>query len=113
RTLCTPGGARDAEFASMPEQLVREDGPLLAREDRHQVQFNLLRIFLLRKLQATRQALNVRVHHNSIIPLEPRAEHDVGGLARDPRQSEQVLHVVRDLASEVADDLLRSPYHRL
>src|ERR1041384_2956210 len=48
-----PGAAGDAQFASVPDNLVREQSPALARDHAHQVLFDLFRIFFPGQLQAS------------------------------------------------------------
>ena len=55
----------------------------------------------------------VGVNDDAFFFMEPRSEHHVRCFTRDSRQGEQVVHVVRNPAAEVADNLLRRADQRL
>ena len=55
----------------------------------------------------------MRIHHQPFVFTEPGPEHNVGGLAGDARQGKQLVHFLRNLAAEVADNLLGCTNDRL
>ena len=63
--------ASDAQAAAVVDHLVAEQSPALLRNNLHEVLFDLLRIVVLRKLPAARDAMDVGVYDDSIVPLEP------------------------------------------
>ena len=77
-----------AQFASMPDDLMGKQNPLLSRNHLHKVLFNLFGIVVLGEFQATRNAVNVRVHHHTVGDFEPCAKNHVCRLACDAGQSE-------------------------
>src|SRR5579862_4949230 len=103
----------DAQRAAVQDDLVREEDPLVTRDHVHQVPLDLLRIGVSGQLQTVRNALHVRIDDHTVRDLVPGAQHDIGGLARDPRHGQQLVHGARDLAAKFADDLARRPYQRL
>src|SRR5437868_13083834 len=54
----------------------------------------------------------MRIDDDADAFLEPRAENYVGGLAGDARQGEQLVHVVRNFATEVAEYFFRCSHDR-
>ncbi len=86
--------------------------PTLARDDLHQVLLDLFRCILHGQLEPPRDSVNMRVHHHAFVFLEPRPQHDVCGLARHPRQRQQLVHLLRDLAAKFADYLARRAHNR-
>ena len=56
--------------------------------------------------------MDVGVYDDSIVPLEPAAEEDVGGFACDSREGEEFVHFRWDFASEIDNDLLCSANDR-
>src|ERR1700686_3067224 len=103
QTIHTFRPPRRTQLASMPDDLVRERNPLFTRDDFHQILFNLYGIGVLRQLESARDASYVRVDHYAFGFAKPRAQHDVGCLARDARQGEKLSDVIRHLSSEFAD----------
>ena len=95
----------------MPDDLMREQNPFLARNYLHQILLNVLRIVVLRELQPARDAMKVRVHHHALGFAEPRAQDNIRRLARDPGQSQQLFHGFRNLAAELVNDSPRRPDH--
>src|SRR5262245_46658101 len=76
------GASGVADAAAVPDELVAELGPFLARDLLHQIALDLHRISLAREAQALREARDVRVDHHAVVDAEGGAEHHVGGLAR-------------------------------
>jgi len=65
--------ARETAAAAVPDHLVRKLDPPFARDDRHQILLDLLRGGRARECQALGQALDMRVHHDSLGQAEGRA----------------------------------------
>src|SRR5712671_7087105 len=97
----------------MPNDLMGEQNPFLARDHPHQVLLDILGIVILRELQPARNAMNVRVHDQTLRLAEPCSENYIRGLAGHSWESEQVTHVIGNSATEIIDDLARRPNHRL
>ena len=71
----------------------------------HQVLFDLLRVVVAGEFEAAADAVDVRIHDHAFVFLEPCAQDDVGGLAGDSGQSEKLVHLIGDFASEITHDL--------
>src|SRR5690242_514113 len=105
--------ARDAQRPPMPDHAMREVDPLLARDHAHQIRLDLARFVVHRELQATGDAVYVRIHHHSFSLPKPGTKNDVGRLARCTRYSKQLLHLIWNFAAEFVDDLLCGADDRL
>src|SRR3989449_5046480 len=82
---------RDAHLAAVQDQQVREHGPLVARQELHQVPLDLLGRVLAREAQQPADAVHVRVHDHALALPEPAAQHDVRGLAADAGEPDEVF----------------------
>ena len=91
----------------MPDQQVREAPPVLARNEPHQVAFDLDRILLARESEPLREAAHVRVDDDPLRVAELRRD-DVRGLARGPGQPHQLV----DAARHATVELLNQHPHR-
>src|SRR5216117_1223831 len=100
---------RDTHATPVPDQRVREPGPLVARHECHQVPFDLHRVPLFRQAEQRRKPLNVGVDHDAFVLPEPGAEHDVRGFAAHTGELDQLLHGVGYRASMALDQRLRHP----
>src|SRR6059058_1302027 len=100
---------RDAHATPMPDQRVREPGPLVARHECHQVPLDLHRVILFREGEQGRNSLDVRVDHDAFVLPEPGAEDDVRGFAAHTGEPDQLLHGVGYRASMALDQRLRHP----
>ncbi len=97
----------------MPNDLMGKQNPFLPRDHPHQILLDILGIVILRKLQTARNAMNMRVHDQTLSLAEPCSENNIGGLAGHSWEIEQVNHVIGNFATEIIDDLARGPNHRL
>jgi hypothetical protein len=79
-----------ADPAAVPDQPVREQGPLLAREQLPDFLLDLDRVFLLRPAEPAGEPAEVRVHRDAR-DAERVPQHHVGRLAADAGQGDQVL----------------------
>src|SRR5579863_1090160 len=105
--------ACDAQFPSMPDKLVSEQDPLVARNHLHQVLLDLRRIRILSKFETARNPSHVRVHDDAISLVKPTSQYDIRRLARHSGQSEQLFHVVWNATAKLVDDLLCRTHKRL
>src|SRR3954463_12643130 len=96
-----------ADAAAMPDQLVGKVDPLLAWDDLHKVLLDLLRHLIAGEFKTPRETVDVGVDDDALRFLEPRTEDDVGGFAGNSGQGEELVHLLRDLAFEIFDDLAR------
>src|SRR4029077_1162316 len=88
---------------------MREENPPLLRNNLDQVLLDLFRVRILRQVEALREPLHVRVHHNAGRDPERCAQHNVRRLPRYPRQRQQLLHRVRHFASKFFHNHLAGP----
>jgi hypothetical protein len=89
----------------MQDQVVTEHGPILLRDDRHEVVLDLHRVFMLGQAHAARQPADVCIHRDARY-AEGIAQDDVGRFAADPWQDNQVVQAVGDRAAVVLDESL-------
>lgn len=78
---------------------VRKRDPLLARQDRHQIRFDLDGILLGCKSQSATEPSDVRIYDNSRGNPKRGTENDVGRLSTNARQLCQLLQRLRHLAA--------------
>src|ERR1700676_1229918 len=97
--------ARLADASAMPDQLMRKNDPLIFRNDLHQVLLYFLGIRVASEVQPPGHALHMSIDYYARSYAKGRSEFDVGGLARDARKRQQLLHGARDFARELFDDL--------
>src|SRR6266516_4680140 len=94
--------ACETDSAAVPDEEVRENAPVLARDDRLEVALDLHRVVLLRQPETLREPAHVRVDDDSLRVPELRGD-DVGGLAGDTRQAQELLELARHAAVELLD----------
>jgi hypothetical protein len=85
--------------------------PLVARDERHQISLDPVRIVLRAQAEALVHALHVGIDGEARDP-ERDAQHQVGGLAGDTAQGHQLLQAARHLALEVFHDVARGRLDR-
>src|SRR6202022_4009951 len=100
--LRTTRGPGDADPTPMQDQPQAEPGPLGRRNQLGDVGLDLDGVGTLGQTEATREPLNVGIDREAR-HAEGDTEHDIGGLAADPGQRDQVVDVARDLAAEALD----------
>src|SRR5262249_52357343 len=101
-----------AQSTAMPNDLVREEDPLLGRNDFHQVLLNLGRIRVPGEFEAPGDSCDMRIDHHADTLLEPGAQNDVSGFACNARQCEKLVHLLGNLPAKVADNLLGGTHDR-
>src|SRR5215475_11682649 len=94
--------ARDANAPAVPDQQVREDAPVLARDEPLQVALDLDRVVLSRQAESLRETPHVRVDDDPLRVAE-LGRDDVRGLAGDAGQARELVERARDLAVVVLD----------
>src|SRR5690606_19466400 len=110
---CAAGGtARMADAAAVPDQPVRQHRPLLAREQRADLLLDLHGVVLGRPPEPPGEASEVGVDRDSR-DVERVAQDDVGRLAPDPGQGDQVFQPRWDLAIETVADRGGQSHDRL
>src|SRR5262249_58198770 len=80
----------------MLDRRVREEGPVLRREQLLEIALEPVGTVWDRRAEAVGEPLHVRIHEDGGLP-ERRAEDDVGRLAPDPGERHESVHAVRDL----------------
>ena len=103
---------RNAKLAPVPDYLVGEPGPLLARNDLDQILFDFFRIVVAGQFKSAADAVNVSVHNHAFVLMKPGSQNHVGGFAGDARQGENFLHLIRYLAAEFGHQHFRRAYNR-
>ena len=87
RALAAVRFAREADAPAVPDELVAELGPLVARQLARMRSCSILvGSVVARQPEPLRQPHDVRVDDEAFVHAERRAEHDVRRLARDARQ---------------------------
>src|SRR5690348_15261129 len=113
RAVCATRLPRDAEIASVMNHLVREQYPAILRDDLHQILLDLLRLVVLCELPAARDTMHVRIYDYSHSFVEPTAQNNIRCLPRHSGQRKELIDIVGNLPTEIADDLLRGSNDRL
>src|SRR5581483_9093835 len=72
---------RHAHAAPVEDERVREPGPPVAGDERHEVALDLVGLPLGGEPEKPGDPLHVRVHHDPLVLAEPGAQHHVGRLA--------------------------------
>ncbi len=90
-----------------------KENPFLFGDDLHQILFDLDGVGVLRQIQAARDALDVRIHHDAGRDSERGAEHYVRRLPRGAGDREEFLNGAWDLAAEISQDFSSGSDHRL
>jgi len=92
--------ARHAKRASVQNDTVREDDPLILRDDLDQVLLDLDGVGFPGEIEARGDALYVSVDHDPAGDVIGRPQHHVGGLSGDAGNGEELRHGARHLAAE-------------
>src|SRR5690606_3315231 len=105
------GAPREARAPAVDHEPVREHRPLTPLDELADRVLDLDRVGLLGPPQTPREATHVRVDRD---PRDPEgvAEHDVGRLAPDARERDEVLEAPGDLAVVLVDELAREALDR-
>ena len=91
---------------------MREPRPVISWHDAHQLLLDFHRIVLASQFEEPGETLDVRIHHDSFILLEPRAEDHVRRLAPHARQVGQLFHSLRHFATMAFHQRLGHPDDR-
>jgi len=83
--------------ASVPDEPVAGESPVLGCKESHQVLFDFFRGRGRREAQSRGETLNVRVDDDAHVDVEGVAEDDIRGFPPHPIEGEQCLHRVGDL----------------
>ena len=105
--LLAAWSACDADAATMIDQEVRQESPLVLRNNFHQIALDLVRVLLRSQAQELREARHVRVDDDAW-NAKSVPEDDVGGLAANARQLHQAFQIGRHLAAMAHDERLRT-----
>ena len=95
---------RDATAATVPDEPMTEQRPLLLRNERHQLRFNLHGVLLFREAETIGQASDVRVHDDTNVDVERVSQNHVRRLAPNAVELNQFLHRARHLAAVTFDE---------
>ena len=97
---------RGADRSAMRDQTMAQLHPMLAQDDPEKLALDDRRVGAGGQAQSKGQALHVSIDDDPRGDREGGAEHDVRGLAADPRQGGQGVEVTGDLPPMPLDDLL-------
>ena len=101
--MCAIASARLACAATVEDQEVREQTPLWLREKCHEIAFDRHWGGGIGERKSVRQSIHMRVHDDAHVTVETIAQHDVGGLARDAAQEQQLVHGARNFTAKLFD----------
>src|ERR1700682_45287 len=101
-TLRATWGPGDADSAPMQDQPQAAPRPFRRWDQLRDVGFDLDGVGALGQPKAPREPLDVGIDREAR-HAEGDTEYDIGGLAADPGQRDQVVDVARDLAAEALD----------
>lgn len=96
--------ARDADLATVVDELVGELNPAVFGDDLFEVLLDFDGLGVGGELEAAAEAEDVRVDDDAGGDAVPGAEDDVGGFARDAGKFEHLVHGLGDLAVELVDE---------
>ena len=82
------------------------------RNQRHEIELDLVRVRVLRESESLREAHHMGVDADGLLP-ESVAEDDIGCLSSHAGKREQILQLVRDFAFEALDDFAAAVVNRL
>ena len=83
------------------DDLVRELNPFILRQNLCEVLLDLDWICVLGQVQSRCDSLDVRIDDDTRSDAEARTEHDVGSLTGGSGDGEQLLHILRNLSTEI------------
>jgi hypothetical protein len=95
--------AGETTAAAMPDEPMAEEGPLLAREQRHEVLLDFDGVGVFGEAEALGQSRDVRIDNDAMIEFEGVAENDVGGFASDAAKAGEFFHRLRHFAAVTLD----------
>ncbi len=82
----------------MKDEQVRQQRPILLREEGHQHLLNLYRVGLTGKAQPNAEPADMSVDNDAFIDAESVAEYDIGGLSSDSWKFDERVHRLRYLS---------------
>ena len=91
--LGAEGSPRLADTTAVEDQHMRQHRPVRPWKERHEIALDLLGVRMPAEAEAPAQSNDVRVYNNTHVDAERVAQHDVGGLAGDARQLEQLIAI--------------------
>src|ERR1700732_3793314 len=94
------GLAGDTNAAAMPDELVGKLNPFFFRNDAHEVLLYFFGIFVLREIEAAREANHVGIDHDAARDAIGGAQHYVARFSRHTWEREDFVHGFGDLAAE-------------
>jgi len=105
----TAGAVRPLGFADGPtvkDEEVGDEGPFVPGNESAELLLDLVLFFTLRQSEPVGHPGDVSVHRDSLTEAEDISQHDVGRLAPDARQADELLHRSRHLTSVLLDQHL-------
>ena len=104
RTVGTSRFSGIANPSAMKNQRMAQCRPVGLRNQLHQFLLNLFRRFALGQAKPTGHSENMRVNNDAFVLAEYIAQYDVGRLAANAGQGDELLHRVGNIAIEPLDD---------
>ena len=111
RTLRTLGFFGQTNAPAVILHQMAKPHPPVRGNNLDQIRFDLVGIGVARKTQALRKPHHVGVDADGLF-AEGIAENDIGGLAADAGQTDQVIEIVGDLAAKALDQLTATVMNR-
>jgi len=98
--------AGETTAAAMPNEPMAEEGPLLARDQEHEVLLDFDGVGVFGEAKALRQSRDVSIDNDAVIEVEGIAEDDIGGFASDAAEAGEFFHGLRHFAVVALDERL-------
>ena len=81
------------------------------RDERYEIELDLVWIGVLRESESLRKAHDVGVHSDCLL-AKSVAKHDVGGFSADTRETKKVIECVGNFTGEALDDFVAAVVNR-
>jgi len=101
----------EANTAAVVLEEVAKTDALFFRDERCEVEFDLVRVSVLREPESLREAHDVGVHSDCLL-AKSVAKHDVGGFSADTRETKKVIERVGNFTVEALDDFVAAVVNR-
>jgi hypothetical protein len=101
----------EANTAAVVLEEVAKTDALRFRDERREVEFDLVWVCVLRESESLRKAHDVSVHPNCLLP-EDITEQDVSGFSADAGESKKVVEFAGNFTVEALDDFVAAVVNR-
>lgn len=104
------GVAREAAAPAVEDEQMAEKGPVVLRDEFHEVGLDLYRVVLTAEVESEGEAGNVSIDDDADVFAEGIAEDDVGGFASHAAEGGEFFHGIGNAAAVPFDDRLATGF---